>query len=160
MLQQRVRQPPNRTEIDRRTRRQVLREDTDAAFADFAAEAEGAARAYGGACVDAAADGDGLGLGDADDVVAAAVGGGVEVGVGPDSVAEGLDNGFRGFVVPRGARAEAGAAAVDPKGRGGGVEEEREGGEADDGVGVVHLEGVRMVVEGVWFGVVRAGLEI
>lgn len=87
MLQQRIGQPPNRAEIDRRARRQVLRKYADAAFADAAAEAECAGRAYGGgwgtffACaggdarINTSADGDGLGLGDADYVVAVAVGG-------------------------------------------------------------------------------------
>ena len=75
-----------------------------------------------------------MGLRDADDVVAVVVGGRVGVGVGPDGVAEGLDDGFGGFVVPAGAGAEAGAAAVDAEGCGSRGEEEGEGGDADDGV--------------------------
>ena len=143
MLQQRVRQSPHRAQIQRRAGLQVLRKHADAAFADTAAETEGAADAgVGGgtvaagrdARIDAAADGDGLGLRDADDVVAVVVGGRVGVGVGPDGVAEGLDDGFGGLVVPGGAGAEAGAAAIDAEGCGGGGEEEGEGGDADDGV--------------------------
>ena len=146
MLQQRVRQSPHRAQIQRRAGLQVLRKHADAALADAAAEAKGAADAGvgGGTAVgtaarcdarcDAAADGDGLGLRDADDVVAVVVGGRVGVGVGPDGVAEGLDDGFGGFVVPGGAGAEAGTAAVDAEGCGGGGKEEGEGGDADDGV--------------------------
>ena len=158
MLQQRIRQPPNSAEIDRRARRHVLRKHTDAAFADAAVEAECARCAYGAASVDGTAHGDGLGLRDADDVVAVAVGGGVGVGVGPDGVAEGLDDGFGGFIVPAGSGAEARAATVDSEGGDGGVEEEGEGAQAEDGGLVVHFEGfcivderVRWVVEGlVW----------
>lgn len=151
MLQQRVRQPPHRAQIQRRAGLQVLRKHADAALADAPAETEGAADAGvgGGSALgaaagrdargDAAADGDGLGLRDADDVVAVVVGGRVGVGVGPDGVAEGLDDGFRGLVVPGGAGAEAGAAAVDAEGGGGGGEEEGEGGDTDDGIGVVHF---------------------
>ena len=146
MLQQRVRQPPHRAQIQRRPGLQVLRKHADAALADAPAETKGAADAgVGGAAAgrdargDAAADGDGLGLRDADDVVAVVVGGRVGVGVGPDGVAEGLDDGFGGLVVPAGAGAEAGAAAVDAEGCGGGGEEEGEEGGADDGVGVVHF---------------------
>ena len=72
-------------------------------------------------------------------MVAVVVGGRVGVGVGPDGVAEGLDDGLRGLVVPAGAGAEAGAAAVDAEGCGGGGEEEGEEVDADDGVGVVHF---------------------
>lgn len=164
MLQQRIRQPPNSAEIDRRTRRHVLRKYTDAAFANAAAEAECRRCAYGaggaalGACagvhasVDGTAHGDGLGLRDADDVVAVAVGGGVGVGVGPDGVAEGLDDGFGGFVIPGGSRAEAGAATVDSEGDDGGVEEEGEGAQAEDGGLVVHFEGFCIVDERGSFG--------
>ena len=45
MLQQRVRQPPHRAQIQRRAGLQVLRKHADAAFADAAAETEGAADA-------------------------------------------------------------------------------------------------------------------
>lgn len=134
MLQQRISQPPNRAEIDRRARCQVLRKYADAAFADAAAEGECAGRAYGGgwgtffACtggdarINTSANGDGLGLGDADYVVAVAVGGRIGVGVGPDGVAESLDDCFGGLVVPGGARAKARATAVDSEGGGGGIE--------------------------------------
>ena len=117
MLQQRVRQSPHRAQIQRRAGLQVLRKHADAAFANAAAETEGAADARVGSGTafrasagcdargDAATDGDGLGLRDADDVVAVVVGGGVGVGVGPDGVAEGLDDGFGGLVVPGGAGA-------------------------------------------------------
>ena len=106
MLQQRIRQRPNRPEVDRRARRHLLRKHTDAAFADFAPEAKRTARAHGarctalgacagaGACGNGTPDGDGLGLRDADYVVAVTVGGGIGVGVGPDGVAEGLDDCF------------------------------------------------------------------
>lgn len=154
MLQKRVRQPPNRAEIDRRARRHVLRKHADATFADAPAEAECAARAYS-ACwaalraptgCDAGGNGptdrDGLGLRDADYVVPVVVGGGVEVGVGPDGIPEGLDDCFGGLVVPRGARAEAGAAAVDSEGGCAGTEEEGEGAEAQGGSEVMHFEGI------------------
>ena len=152
MLQQRIRQRPNRAEIDRRARRHVLRKDTDPAFADATAEAKRAGCAYGAgcaalgasaggdACVDGTAHGDGLGLGDADDVVAVAVGGGVGVGVGPDGVAESLDDGFGGLIVPGGAGAEAGAATVDSEGGDGSVEEEMEGDETQERSLVVHFD--------------------
>ena len=45
MLQQRVRQSPHRAQIQRRAGLQVLRKHADAAFADAAAETEGAADA-------------------------------------------------------------------------------------------------------------------
>ena len=143
MLQQRIRQAPHRAQIQRRAGLEVLRKHADAAFADAAAKTEGAADAgVGGgtftagrdARIDAAADGNGLRLRDADDVVAVVVGGRVGVGVGPDGVAKGLDDSFGGLVVPGGAGAEARAAAVDAEGRGGGGEEEGEGGDADDWV--------------------------
>ena len=174
MLQQRVRQSPDRAQIQRRAGLQFLRKHADAAFADAAAETEGAADADvgGGTAVgtaagcdargDAAADGDGLGLGDADDVVAVVVGGRVSVGVGPDGVAKGLDDSFGGLVVPGGSGAKAGAAAVDAEGCGGGVEEEGDGGDADDGVRVVHFDGVLVGgfkgVGWVWFGAGGIGL--
>ena len=140
MLQQRIRQRANRAQIDRRASLQILRKDANATFADIATETEAAAGAAAfDVRTDFAADGDGLGLGDADDVVAAVVGGAVVVGIGPDGVAEGLDDGFGVLVVPAGAGAEAGTAAVDAEGGGGGGEEEGEGGDADDGIGVVHF---------------------
>ncbi len=106
MLQQRIRQRPNRPEVDGRPRRHLLRKHTDAAFADLPPEAKCTARAHGarcaafgaragaGACGNGTSDSDGLGLRDADYVVAVAVGEGVGVGVGPDGVAEGLDDCF------------------------------------------------------------------
>ena len=160
MLQQRVRQRPNRTKIDGRARSHVLRKYTDAAFADFAAKAERTARADGAgwaalwacargdACGNGTTDGNGLGLRDADYVVAVAVGSGAGVGVGPDGVAQSLNDCFGGFVIPGGAGAEAGAAAVDSEGDGGGIEEEGGGAEAEDGGEVVHFEGVWMVDQG------------
>lgn len=160
MLQQRIRQRANRTQIDRRARRHVLRKYADAAFADFAAKAECAARADGAgwatlgasaggdAYGDGATNGNGLGLRDADYVVAVAVGGGAGVGVGPDGVAKGLNDCFGGFVIPGGAGAEAGAAAIDSEGDGGGIEEEGEGAEAEDGGEIVHFGSVWMVDQG------------
>ena len=65
-----------------------------------------------------------MGLGDADDAVAVAVGGGVEVLVSPDGVAQGLDDRFRGLVVPGGPGAGARARAIDSEGRCSSVEEE------------------------------------
>lgn len=170
MLQQRIRQPANRAEIDICARLQVLRKYTDPTFADAAAEAECAACAYGAACAalgacaggdacgNRTADGDGLGLGDADYVVAVVVGGGVEVGVGPDGVAEGLDDCFGLFVIPGCTGAETGAAAIDSESASSAIEEEGEGADAEDGLGVVHFEGVWMVDEGVWFGIGGVGM--
>lgn len=126
MLQQRIRQRPNRTKIDGRARSHVLRKYTDATFADVAAKAECTARADGGACGNGTTDGNGLGLRDADYVVAVAVGSGAGVGVGQDGVAQGLNDCFGGFgiVIEGGAGAEAGAAAVDSEGDGDGIEDE------------------------------------
>ena len=154
MLQQRIRQPANRAEIDVGARLQVLRKYTDPTFADAAAEAKCAACAYGASCAafgacaggdacrNGTTDGDGLGFGDADYVIAVVVGGGVEVCVGPDGVAEGLDDCFGRFVIPGRPRAETGAAAIDTESGGSGIEEEGEGADAEYGLGVVHFEGV------------------
>ena len=139
-----------------------MREDADAAFADAAAQAECCARAdvaggpalgtgaRAGACGHAAADGNGLRLGNADYVVSIAVGRAVGVGVGPDGVVEGLDDGFGGLVVPGGAGTEAGAATIDAEGGGEGGKEEGNGGEGKNGAWVVHFELVWVLEESVW----------
>ncbi len=66
-------------------------------------------------------------------MVSVALGRAVGVGVGPDGVVEGLDDGFGGLVVPSGAGTEAGATTVDAEGGGGGGVEEGIGGEGKDG---------------------------
>lgn len=105
----------------------MLRKETNTARANGSCEAEGAGICTAGAGFRnaesvASAESDGLGLGDADDVVTIRVGGGVVLFRVPDCVAENLGYAFRAFILEAGEAAEARAAAIDAKGRGGGDE--------------------------------------
>lgn len=107
-----------------------------------------------------AGKGDGLELGDADDVVPVAVCGAVGFGRVPDGVAEDLRDAFAGLVLPGGVGAHTGAAAVDAEGcdgakdEGGKVEEGWEGGGEMHGwcgvtvVGFVEVWGIGLGMEG------------
>ncbi|KAL9112511.1 MAG: hypothetical protein Q9187_007762 [Circinaria calcarea] len=91
----------------------ALREKTDAAFLDTAAQAKGDAQATD---IGPYPDSDGLRLGYADDMIATVVIGSIGKCRVPDRVPEDLDHGFRGCVVPRRTWAQAGSTTVDAEG--------------------------------------------
>ena len=125
VLQQRIRQSPDGSQIQSRTRGHFLGEDADAALVDSTTQCKRCTeRSSGrgttltstaGLSTSCDADTDRLAFRDADDVVAIREGRGVIVCGAPESVSETLSDAFGAGVVPACEGAEAGAAAVDSK---------------------------------------------
>ena len=92
----------------------ALRKETYTAFRNAATQCEGAANAQE---IRPNSDGDGLRLGDTDDMITAVVGGGIGLGGLPDSVPQDLYHRFRGGIIPSGSWTQGGASAVNTQGR-------------------------------------------
>ncbi len=142
VLQQRIRQSPDGSQIQSRTRSQILWKNANAALVDATTQCNrGTERSSSrgttlastaGLTSSCSVDTDRLALRDADDVIAIGEGCGIVVCGAPEGIAETLGDAFGDGVVPACAGAEAGAAAVDSQGSGE-ADEGTEGAETCDG---------------------------
>lgn len=138
VLQQRIRQPPDGSQIQSRTRGHLLGENANAALVDIAIQCKRCTeRSFGPLSTGRDADSDRLAFRDADDMVAIRERCGIFVCGVPEGVAETLGDAFGAGIVPACERTQAGAAAIDSK-RSGEAEKGTEAGEGCDGARGAH----------------------